>query len=213
MTQRELSSLNQAEVDGAHVELVILVHIASDLPVFAHSGLGLITHDGNTYLGVGHLGSIGTVVDTEDLTPAPVQLTLTGLAPNLLSAALNSGSFGDEVSVHVGYRADDATLVDDPWLLWRGTYEYATLSPSDSIDGTSTITIQCQHELAVLDEIAGDRFTDEDQQAKYTGDTGFEFIHEMKNLKLRWGDTTVTGGGLNTDPRPAPRNQPGEELR
>ena len=46
---------------------------------------------------------------------------------------------------------------------------------------------------AILEEKDGSRFTDEDQQQLFAGDTGFEFVYSMGNAKMVWGGITVGG--------------------
>jgi hypothetical protein len=38
-----------------------------------------------------------------------------------------------------------------------------------------------------LNETPGDRWTHEDQTAKFVGDQGLEYVHESAGIKLLWG--------------------------
>ena len=44
-----------------------------------------------------------------------------------------------------------------------------------------------------MNEKDGSRYSDEDQQNRYAGDTGLSFTADMTGLRLQWG-----GGRVNT---------------
>lgn len=188
---RGLSTTNTAQVDGVHVYEVVLVKLEFDTPVYVHSGIGSISYGGNTYLGVGRFGGISGTRESEALGPSAITLTLDGITSAQITEALDSGNLYDPVTIYVGYRQDAGTLVDDPWILWKGWYEFASVV----LDSESSVNIVCQHDLAILDEKGGDRYSDEDQQDKYTGDIGFAFAHDMGSVNLIWGGGFVGGGG------------------
>jgi hypothetical protein len=194
---RGLSATNQAEVDAAHLHEVVLVKFDFDTPVYVHSGIGTITYNSNDYLGVGHFGGIGIARESENLGPASLELTLSGVTTGYVTEALDAGNLYDKVTVYVGYRQDDGTLVDDPWVCWSGWYETDAIS----LDVESSVKITCQHDLAFLSEKAGDRYSDEDQQSKYSGDVGLEFTSAMSTTDLLWGGgPVIAGGGTGRSP-------------
>lgn len=200
---RELTALNQAEVDSDHLYDVVLAKLEFDTPVYVHSGLGNITYDGNEYLGVGNLGDVEATKETEALGPQPLDLTLDCTDAVYISEALDAGNIYDPVTLYVGYRNDDGTLVDDPWIPWKGFYEFAAVRQGDS----NVITVTCQHDLTWLDEKDGGRYSDEDQKNTYASDEGFEFVTDMATLKLFWAggpvqiNATGAGGRLPGDPQ------------
>ena len=192
---RGLSTTNTAQVNASHLEEVILVKLEFDTPVYVHSGIGTITYDSNDYIGVGHYGGIEGTRESEALGPTAITLTLDGITSQHINEALDSGNLYDVVTIYCGYRQDDGTLHDNPWIVWKGWYEYAAIR----IDAESTVQITCQHDLSRLGEKKGRRYTHEDQQEAYSGDNAFRFVARMANLKLRWGGESVgivgSGGG------------------
>jgi hypothetical protein len=180
---RDISATNVAQIDAAHLHEVVLVKLEYDTPVYVHSGVGTITFETNDYLGVGNLGSLSAPREQEQVTPASIQLTLDGITTGNVTEALDSGNLYDPVTIYVGYRQDDGTLVDDPWVLWKGWYEYASISLGEE----SAVSVTCQHDLSILNEKKGDRYSDEDQQSKFTGDVGLAFTANMASTKLIWG--------------------------
>lgn len=188
---RGLSAANLTQIGSAHLQEVVLVKLAFDAPLFVHSGAGNIEFGGDTYLGVGDFGTVESVSESEKIEPSVIRLQLSGIDANLISEALDAGNYGDIVTVYEGYRKDDGELVDDPWLLGRGEYEFAAIVLGD----VNAISISVQHDLVRLAEKAGDRFTNEDQQDKFAGDTGLSFLADMVNLRLLWGNKVVGGAG------------------
>jgi len=197
---RSISATNLTEINAAHLHVVTLVHLAFDEPVFLHSGIGTIPYDSNDYIGVGQLGTISEARESEVLGPRPITLQLSGVDPNMIAEAQEAGRFKDDITIYEGYRNDDGTLVDDPWIVWKGWFEYAAIS----VGGEGVVSITAQHDLAILNEKDGGRFTDEDQQQRFSGDLGFEFITDMATVKLNWGGRTVGGGGAGGAGGPDP---------
>ncbi len=164
--------------------------------VYVHSGIGSITFDGNNYTGVGNLGNIGEARESEQLGPLSIEVTLNALVSDYLEAALDAGKYGDPVTIYAAYRQADGTLVSDPWVVWSGWYEFAQIKAGNE----NIISMTLQHDLSVLEEKDGSRFTDEDHQGKYAGDLAFEFVHEAATQKLVWGGRTIQYGRTNDTP-------------
>lgn len=179
---RGISSTNLAEINTAHLHEVVLVKLAFDTPVYVHSGIGTISYAGNDYTGVGDFGGVTNAKESESLGPQPLTLTLSGVDSTYISEGLDSGNYGDVVTMYVGYRQDDGALVDDPQLVWQGSYEHASISLGDE----NGVSITCQHDLAVLGRKHGGRYTDEDQQSRFAGDTGFKSVANVIQQKLNW---------------------------
>lgn len=198
---RRLSVINTAQVDSPHVHMVTMVKLEFDTPAYAHSGIGTISYGGADYLGVGNLGAISGARETEILGPSPISLTLSGADSDLLAEAVDSGNLYDRVTIYQGYRQDDGTLYDDPWVVWSGWFEYAAISVGEE----SAISVTCQHDLSMLSEKNGSRYSDEDQQNAYTGDVGLAFASDTNGLRLMWGGKnvgqyTIFGGDQPSNP-------------
>lgn len=201
---RDISASNLAEIDASHLHSVLMVHLAFDTPVYTHSGIGNIVFDGNTYTGVGDFGSITEANESEVLGPSSLTLTLSGIDSNLISEAQEAGRYKDAVTIYEGYRQDDGTLVDDPWTVWKGWFEYASIQVGVKAD----ISILCHHDLSILDEKDGSRFSAEDQERRYSGDTFFQYVTDQEGLKLNWGGLAIG----NTSPGNSDRTR-GRHIR
>lgn len=194
---RSLSATNLSQINADHLHEVIFVELAFDTPLYIHSSVGTITFAGNDYIGVGQYGVISSISESERLTPTSLTLQLSGVDASLITEALDAGRYGDIVTIRAGYRQDDGDLVDDPEIIWRGFFEFAAINQEESV----TILMTLQHDLAVLQENDGGRFTDEDQQRKFAGDRGFKFVTDQSGIRLIWAGgpvntTTTERGGL-----------------
>jgi len=192
---RGLSATNQTQIASASLQATILVNLAFDTPIYVHSGIGTITFNGNDYLGVGDFGAVDTVEESESISPSPIRLTLSGFDATLIAEALTSGRYGDRITIYEGYRADDGTLVADPWTVAAGTFEFATIDLGED----NAVTITMQHDLAALDVSDGGRFTDEDQQQRFAGDLGLSFVADSVDKALPWGGGVARNLGATDD--------------
>lgn len=184
---RNLTAAAQAQATAQHYTMLVMVKFefggSPSTSVFVHSGVGTVTYNGDNYIGVGSFGAISEVRESQRTKPGAIELQLDALNTVYLAEALNAGAYGDPVTIYAGYRASDGSLVADPWTLWTGWFEFASISAGTD----NMISVTAQHDLSVLDERDNSRFTDEDQQRKYSGDLGFQYVHEAATAKIVWG--------------------------
>jgi len=195
---RFLTTAAQAEADAQFNTLILMGKFEFSEPVYVHTGIGEFVYDSNTYMGVGQFANIGEARESEFLSPLSVDVSLAAPNAQYMVEALDAGNYGDAVTIYAAYRGSDGDIVADPWVVYSGTFEFATIKTSNE----NIIAITLQHDLSVLDETNGLRFTDEDQQVDYSGDVGFEFVHRQATLRLIWGGRTVQYGGTNDNPAP-----------
>jgi hypothetical protein len=191
MTSRTLAAANVTQIDSRQTHPVAMAKMEFSVPIYLHSGLGTILWDGDNYLGVGTYGGVSGVEETEAIVPSAITLQLSGLSQDLFDEALNSSNYGDLVTLFVGYRDDDGSLVADPYVFYKGHVEKSGLQIGDE----NSVNVIIQHELAVLRESIGTKFTDEDQQRKFPGDTAFSRVEQVELVKLDWGSRPNSGSG------------------
>ncbi len=198
MTERAIGATNIAHIDSGHTHPTLMGKLDLDTPIYAHTGLGTIWYDGNYYDGVGNIAGLSGLEETENIVPAPVQLQLNGLDADALTASLDEASYGDRVTLYIGYRNDGGTLIDDPWVFYKGRVESSALVRGSE----NSISITVQHDLAVLKRKIGTKYTDEEQQRRYAGDTAFIHVSKMADIAkdLLWGASkgVSTSGQIGT---------------
>lgn len=144
--------------------------------VRVHSGTGTLSWKGNTWLGLGDLGSISAPEETETLVPEELRLTLRGTLTELLALSSEDDHRGDDVFMWVGCTTTPGgtTLKGDPELGFYGTIDETPFQESE--DGTLaelTVIARSGPPARADAEVV---HSDEDQQSKYPGDTLFRRV-------------------------------------
>jgi hypothetical protein len=185
---RIVATANATEADKPSVLMTVLVDL--DLPgghLYVHDGLGTLTFGGNDYLGVGQFGGIdGNVQDSLTVVARSVNLSLTGVDAAVLSSAMAGSYQGRSVVIYLGFiDPDSRAFVATPETLWEGRIDYMEVNLEQ---GSGSIKVSCEHRLRREPRIA--RYTDEDQQVAYPGDTFFHLLPFIAGFKSQWGDKT-----------------------
>lgn len=187
---RELAATTLAALDDPAIQKVVLVRFNFDDPVYAHSGLGDITWDGDTYVGIGMLGKISEHEESETLNAAPITFSLSGIDQMQLRSALDAITYGDEVDVWKAIVDDAGDLIGDPVHIYGGSVD----SSNVVVGLEPVLNIIAQHAISDTVKKNGAHWTNEDHQRRYPGDEFFEYIHEVPTLRLNWGGSPTTTG-------------------
>lgn len=159
--------------------------------VYAWSGIGSITWNSHTWLGVGSLGSISSIEETVAVEAKGVTIALSGCNPGLLSDVLGDYQVGLPVMVYIGVFDPSGTLVTSPILSFAGRMDKPTVTISGS---SATIQINCENRLVDMNSSVERRYTDVDQQQLYPGDLGFSFVNSIQQVTIYWGTLPSSGG-------------------
>ncbi len=152
--------------------------------VCLHAGLGNIVYGGDTYIGAGGIGTIGTAEENADLSRSTLSLQLRGLPNDLLAIILNEHYQGRTATLSVGY-FDRTTnqLVADPTIIYRGRMDKPTVSRGK----TCTVNLTVESRFASWDRPLVRRYNDADQQLRYPGDKGLEYVEQIVERQIFWG--------------------------
>jgi hypothetical protein len=156
-----------------------------------------LTWDSQTWIGTGHLGSVGEIGENSDGTANGLSITLSGIPASVLSNALENNSQGQPAKVWFGVIQNQSFSVD-PYLVFDGMIDTASISDEG---GSATVTINLEKEM-IDDRTTASRYTHEDQQRDFPGDLGLEYVAGLANRQFMWGKAVVapvgsggTGGG------------------
>lgn len=183
---RFTSALNEAEASKQSVRMTVFAELqipgSPDPTTRVHDGLGTITWGGYNWYGIGAFGSVSQVQENLEPLAMPVDLTLSGVDPALISDAMTTQYHGQPAILYIGF-IDTATgaLVDTPEAIWDGLMDVMTIDVSQ---GSATITVRCEHSLRRNPSPA--RYTTEDLQLIHPGDTFFWSLHTVNRRSL-WG--------------------------
>jgi hypothetical protein len=147
------------------------------------SGVGNLTYSGNTYTGVGSLGSIGDVIEGSTVRAEGTTVTLSGIDNTLLTECLSDIQIGAAATIWFGLLSGGAIL-GTPYPLYVGTVD----KPSITVGPDSlSITLNLETRLAQLQRPTSRRYTSADQRYYYPDDIAFQWVEVLNDMALVWG--------------------------
>jgi hypothetical protein len=198
---RDLTSDVANAFSAATVKPVVLAKLDfASGAVRVHSGIGNLTFASETYTGVGTLGTVSDI--TESIDPSSNSATLTlSAASAVIALALTEVGGGRNRAAKVWLGAKNLgtdALLADPALVYSGFISHITHRD----DGTTgSVQVHLVNETGDQERALERRYTNEDQQRLYPGDTGFQYVADLPNKEFTWGNARVftAGGGGNDD--------------
>ena len=145
---RSLTSPQDAALQAGQVPGVIFVQINFNTPLYVCNLPYAFTWNGQTWLGVGNLGSIEPIREQAQLEAIGVSLTISGVPSDMISTALSEQYQGKQCQIWYCPLDDNTQLISTPVRIF---------------------------------------FNDQDQQARFPGDMGLQYVAEMVNKSLIWG--------------------------
>jgi hypothetical protein len=168
----------------------------ADNTIYVWSGIGPITWNGNTYQGVGSLGSISTISEDSTVEAKNVAFELSGIPSTLVSEVLWETRLLYTAQAYFALWDTSGNLIPNPVLSYQGKMD----QPSIEDDGkTCSISISCENVLVDLNRPCYRRYTNDDQQidlqatltrlglSSSTVDTGFRWVAGLQEQITFWG--------------------------
>lgn len=149
--------------------------------VYVHSGTGTLVLDGYVYYGMGRMGAVDDVGETNTTSPTQLKLTLSGLDMSLFATTLNERCVGRQASIYL-VALDDDGVVQVADLIFKGKVSGtgATCGDNNALQYTiSNIFEDWQRPFS-------DRYTDESHQAAEPGDRIFRYVAQMAERSIYW---------------------------
>lgn len=149
------------------------------------SGVGDFTWNTQTWTGVGALGGISDIEETDEVKAAGVTVALSGIAPEMIALALNSIRQNKDGRLWFALLDGDTdVLLADPYLCFEGRLDVAEIDEGAT---TATVSIKYENRLVDLERARERRYTHEDQQLDFPGDRGFEYVAGLQDVQINWG--------------------------
>lgn len=165
---------------GDQIPLVQLVEMLFDTPLrFTTAGHSIIW-DGDTYASAG-LGTIDPIEDSAGEVQA-LQFTLPGITPEQIAIALTETVEGVTVRVYDAMLDPDTGEVADAVLAWSGTLNV----PSIEDGATATVIVTAEHRGMLALRPKPSRYTNDEQQRLYPGDTSLDIDPETDAGPIAW---------------------------
>lgn len=185
---RGMDALNKAAV-GADV--VAPIHFAdldfSSGHVRVHSAVGTITWGGYDWLGVCTFGTVTGLEEKAELSRKTVTYTLSGVPNDLIAVVLGEDYQGRSAKIYVGLMSTTTfQLVADPELLDSGSMDISDIDEG----ATCSVSITAESRISAWSRPMVRRYTDAEQQSRYPGDLGLEFLSQAVQKEIVWGRKT-----------------------
>jgi hypothetical protein len=200
---RGLTTPNANAASARHVRGITFLELQFvSGTLYLHTGVGTYTWGSRTWLGIGALGSMSPVEETDEIAPYRVSYMLSAINDTILAQSLLEEIYDCLVIRYEGFLDIDGKLVDTPHEFRRDMMDAMESSIGGEID---QITLHCESEHIRDTRAPGRMFSDEDQQAIFPGDTGFKFLPQLVDAQVHWGP-----GGDKATPGsvPSPRTHP-----
>lgn len=148
-------------------------------------GLGWLDAGGRRWQGSGNVISVSGLDQGEGLSASKATFSLSGTTPELLAAAVNSESevTNRPCTVYIQFLSKRNVALDNPIPIWTGRMDAMEFSGD-----VRTQTINLNAEGLFVDRVRATHGlqTDTDQQARWPGDRGFEFMPSLVNKDVPW---------------------------
>ena len=187
---RSLSGDMVTEVTTAQLSPILLASLNFSTPVYLWNGYGNLIYNSTTYLGLGTFGTISPVQETTDLAARGISMKLSGVPTASVAIALTENYQGRECSIMFGALSPTAgTLISTPITIFSGRMDVMQITD----DGQSAeIMVSAESKLMDFKRPRELRYTDEEQQQLYAGDVGLEFVNDIQEKAIYWGNPNAT---------------------
>lgn len=149
------------------------------------SGFGSLTYNSVTYVGAGNLLNISSIQENVELRANGAQVILSGVGTPLLDKARTENYQGRELVIKLGAMDADQNVISDPVIIFSGFMDVMTIADSGN---TATIAVSVENRLIEFERTRVRRYTDNDQKIDYPNDDGFEYVAEIQEKNIVWGD-------------------------
>ena len=152
------------------------------------TGRGDLTFNSETYTGRGDLGKISEVEEGIQQRAFGIALQISGIPPSSVSLALSEELQNRKAQVWLGFFDSSYVLVADPVLLFRGRMDTMDVR----LGKTATIIVTAESKLVDWSKPRIRRYTNADQNERFPGDKGFQFISDATDREIVWGAKVVS---------------------
>jgi hypothetical protein len=153
--------------------------------VYVWSGPGPLTWGGQTFQGVGSLGTIGPLTEGVEINAEGTSVTLSGIDPVLLAESLTDIQQGATANIWFGLVDASLNVIGTPYLQWSGAIDTPSVTP-----GVDTISITLNLESRLIDHARPNmrRYTSADQRLYFPTDSSMGWVEQLSDVSLRWGN-------------------------
>ena len=187
---RAIATTTETALGLPQAPLGILVDLTTPSGVVhSWSGYGTLEYNGIAYLGVGQLGKVALISETNAVYASGCKLTLEGIDNATISEALGLAiGLPATISLAVmSYPAGVATVVGTAIPVFSGLTDQARIAEAPT---GSTVEIDLESKMAQLQRNREYRYTDQMQRFLYPNDGAFRYVNTLTSYMGTWGFRT-----------------------
>ncbi len=170
-------------ITAVNVSLCFLVDLTLTTGVtHIWSGVGSVSYNGNTYVGVGSLGSIGDITEGTDVKAQGTSIALSGIDPSLMADSLNDIQLAAPCTIWLA--TFSGGTITAAYQLYVGTVDRPVMPIGPK---SMQISLALENMLLNLQRPNMRRYTSPDQRIYYPDDIGFHWVESLNDLALVWG--------------------------
>jgi len=206
-TSRGLSINMAAMAVAAEVRPLILVEAEFDTnPLYLWNGIGTFTYSSTDYIGAGNLLSISAISENVELRASGITVQLSGISDPLLAKAKTEDYQGRELVVKLGGFDSSDNVIADPIIMFSGFMDTMTITEGGE---TATIAVTVENRLIEFEKTRVRRYTDNDQRIEHPNDDGLEYVSQIQEKAIVWGDKDANPISYSGGSRSIPTSLPG----
>lgn len=141
-----------------------------------------INHGGQTYIGFGNLGKVSDLKENSKLDSANYSVELSGVNTALMQAVLNENYLGRPAKCLLVLLDENDQILYEPLVYFKGKMDLLSCEHG----ATGRITVSIRDNLADWARPRIERYTDQEQQSRYPGDRGFEYVTSIASKEIVW---------------------------
>lgn len=168
-------------------ERLVRLDFASETVRLAETAAGVLaTADGQVWKGTATLGRIGDIESPLGGTASQVQMTLSGVDPDLVEKAIAGPAEykGRPVEIFRQFYTETWQPLDLPYSVFRG--EMSLLKSSGRGSALRTFTLVVEGDWTARGFAPFAHLSDRDQKRLHPGDRGLEQVASMQGKSIKW---------------------------
>ncbi len=150
-------------------------------PVRYNAGPQSMWIGGDEFLGVGALGEFSAISEEDDIAPPRVTVALSGIPRDSIATSLTE-LYQNRPATIWEVPLDGSFQPVDPFVVFRGLMDQMTVEFGE----TARVVVTLQNSLARWERPNNSRYTPEEQEKRFPGDTGLRFIAAMAEKEVVW---------------------------
>jgi hypothetical protein len=150
---------------------------------YVWSGIGNLVIGGNTFLGVGELGSISDVSESGDVRADGMTIGLSGVDQTTLNDSMSEIQQGAPAAILMILFDANGNVIGTPATIFGGQVDQPAVSFGAA---SSEINLSLESALTNLQRATCRRYTSGDQQIYFPTDSGFNWVEILNDIALLW---------------------------